>query len=240
MRTRTIVQAVVVLAAVEAAFAQDVFQVEAGFHGGLLISESIQANRLCSGAGCAFGSRSFETERSPLMIGPAVAVRILDRVKVRFEAVHRSFSYDIRNDVVALPSFESHSVSRTRGHSWEYPLLAAYEFGNGTSRAFAGGGIGLGGSAYYKTDSQFSTTTLSPQGPITSSGTDSRAFTSFPGTAYYVIGGVDARAGRFSIGPELRYIRYPGGTNSSAETIFKPNQFEASIGLSFHLFRVRQ
>jgi len=104
------------------AAAQSIVQIDFGIRMGLA-SNSFQANQLCSGAGCFFGNRSFTAERFPGTIGPAAGVMLYDRVEVRFEAMRRRFGYQIRRNLVIPSSIEQHSVSSTRGHFWEYPLL---------------------------------------------------------------------------------------------------------------------
>src|SRR5437868_2093262 len=79
-------------------------EIDFGVRGGLLTTGSYQANQLCSGAGCAFGTRSFTLAKQLGTLGPTVGVVLLHRVEVRFEAVRRRFGYDIRYDLV-LPTF---------------------------------------------------------------------------------------------------------------------------------------
>src|SRR5436309_1750027 len=45
------------------AAAQSTVQIDFGVRGGLLANNSFQANQLCSGSGCAFGTRSFTAEK---------------------------------------------------------------------------------------------------------------------------------------------------------------------------------
>jgi len=222
------------------AAAQSTVQFDFGVRGGLLANNSFQANQLCSGSGCAFGTRSFTAEKLHGTVGPAAGVLFYDRVEVRFEAVRRRFGYQIQRDLV-VPSLTQHSVDSTRGHLWEYPLLATYRFSSGPVRPFAGGGLSLGTSGSYSTEFQFtSTTTQPPGGPITTSSLERRTYNLRGSTAYYVVGGVDGRTSYLSIRPEIRYSRFPNDSNSNAEAILNANQLEFLIGISAHPFRIKK
>ena len=221
------------------AAAQSIIQIDFGIRMGLA-SNSFQANQLCSGAGCFFGTRSFTAERFPGTIGPAASVMLYDRVEVRFEAMRRRFGYQIRRDLVIPSTIEQHSVSSTRGHFWEYPLLATHRFSSGPLRPFAGGGLSLGTSGSYTTELQSTSTTQPPGGPVTTTSFDRRTLNLTSRTAYYVVGGLDGRTSYVSIRPEFRYTRFPNDSNSGAETIFQPNQFEFLIGISVHPFRIKK
>lgn len=214
--------------------AQNLAEIDFGIRGGLLTTDSFQANQLCSGAGCLFGTRSFTAETLRGTVGPAVSVLFYDRVEARFEAVRRRFGYEVRTDLVNPPITEQHIVESTHGHLWEYPLLATYRFSPGPLQPFAGGGISLGTSGSTRRDSQFTSTTS--QGPLTTF--EQTTFALRTSAAYYLVGGVDGRTSYVSIRPEFRYSRFPG--NSSDTAILKRNQFQFLIGISVHPFRIRK
>jgi len=223
------------------AAAQGIVQIDAGIRGGLLANGgSFRAHQLCSGAGCAFGTRSFTAEDLRGTVGPTVGALIYDRVEVRFEAVRRRFGYQTTFDL-AVPSTTQHFVESVRGYFWEYPLLAMYHFGAGPARPFAGGGFSLGTSGSYTRTSEGTSTLQLPGQPLTITTSFSRQ--TFPFTAvdtYYLTGGVDGRVSYISIRPEFRYSRLPGGSSSNATAILRPNQFEFLLGITFHPFRVQK
>jgi hypothetical protein len=226
--------AVLFFALTGVAAAQDL-QLDVGVRGGLLANSSYRANQLCSGVGCAIGTRSFTTERMRGTVGPTVGV-VYSHLEVRFEAVRRRFGYEVEFDL-DIPGNMRHTLDTVRGHLWEYPLLGTYNFGTGTTRAFAGGGVGLGTSGSYTSVFQSTTTLQSSSGPITTTTTETQTVGLRRSTPYYVIGGVSAQVSSFTIRPEFRYSRFPDRSNSSATAILRPNQFEFLVGFTFNPIR---
>src|SRR4051812_39014811 len=112
---------VLFLALSRIAAAQTTVEINLGVRGGLQPKSPFQADQLCSGAGCAFGFRSFNAQQTSGTLGPTAGVLIGDRVEVRFEAVRRRFAHQFRYDLTV--PFEQYQVISTRGHFWEYPLL---------------------------------------------------------------------------------------------------------------------
>ena len=216
--------------------AQTAVQIDFGVRLGLS-NNLFQPNQLCAGAGCVFGTTSFAAERLRGTVGPTAGVLLYDRVEARLEALRRRFAYQIQFD---LPPLGQHSVSSTSGHFWEYPLLATYRFSSGPLRPFAGGGLSLGTSGSYTTEIQSTLTQQLPSGPVTTTSVNRRTVNMTSGTAYYLVGGLDGRTSYLSIRPEFRYTRFPNDSDSSAETIFKANQFEFLIGISVHPFRIKR
>jgi hypothetical protein len=217
--------------------------IDLGIRGGAVATDSFQFLNPCCGAGAVLGgSWSFSSEKLHGTIGPTVGVVLYDRVEVRFEAVHRRFGYQIQNNQGLFPApFSQHITETVHGHLWQYPLLATYRPGYGPTRPFIGGGLDLGGvHNKFSTDYQVTRMTLS-SGPVTTF--SHSASQSTLSTAYYVIGGVDARISLVSVRPELRYIHFSGIPNlsSGGEAVLKPNQFEflIGIGISAHPFRMR-
>jgi hypothetical protein len=219
---------------------QSLVDVGFGIRGGLLANKSFQANHLCVGTACAFGSRSFTPDTMYGTVGPTVNALLYDRVEVRFEAVHRRFGYQVRSDLVVSGIIDQHTVESTQGHLWEYPLLGTYDFSSGPIRPFAGGGLSLGTTGTSNREIQ-STQTLTQGGsPITTTFVDrtNGAFVA-ERIPYYLVAGIDGRVSHVSIRPEFRYSHFPGGSDSSAEAILKPNQFEFLVGVSVQ-FRLKR
>jgi hypothetical protein len=153
--------------------------------------------------------------------------------------VRRRFGYRLENNLTNGP-FTQHSVETTRGHFWQYPLLATYRPGYGATRAFIGGGVDLGGTSSSTSDFQFMSTSQIPgTTPVTTTGSDHRERSSTLSTGLYIIGGVDGRVSYISIRPEVRYLRFLGveGSSSATTAVLKRNQFEFLIGLSVHPLR---
>src|SRR5262245_25882961 len=121
------------------ALGQNPVQFGFGLRAGLLGDSVFQANRLCSGVGCSFGTSSFAATNSPATMGVFGRILLHDAVEVRAEAVRQRFGYQVRYDL-DRGDFEQHAVTSTRGHFWDFPLLATYSFSPRTVRPFAGGG----------------------------------------------------------------------------------------------------
>jgi hypothetical protein len=233
---------VVFLALSGVAFAQGSAQIDFGVRGGLLFNNSFQENQLCSGAGCVFGTRSFNADALHGTLGPTIGALLYNRVEVRFEAVHRNVGYQVRSDLVGFgaPVNSSHSLESVHGNFWEYPLLATYHFGSGRTRVYAGGGLALGTSGKITSDTQIMQTSQTATGPVTTTPFFSQTYSLPSSSVYYLNGGIDARIPHFSIRPEFRYSRFPGGSDSSAEAILKPNQFEFVLGFVVHPFHAEK
>jgi hypothetical protein len=231
---------VVLLAALSGiAAAQTPFQPDFGVRGGVLATDSFQANQLCSSAGCVLASHSFASEGFRGTVGPTVGVLINNRVEVRFEAVHRRFGYEVTSDV--QNSFQTqHSVETVRGHLWEYPLLATYHFSSGPARPYIGGGLSLGTNGRETATFETTGTMQLASGPVTTTSFFQRTNDVFGlPTSYYLVGGVDGRISYFSIRPEFRYNHSPKNSDS-AEAILNPNQFEFVVGITIHPFRIKK
>jgi hypothetical protein len=220
--------------------AQSLFAFDFGIRGGSVVTESHRLVRGCCGvASVLSGSFALDLERLRGTIGPTVGVVLHDRAEVRFEAVRRQFSYRIENERTGGPGFFRHDVATTRGHFWQFPLLATYRPGQGPTRAFVGGGIDMGAMGKFTTDSQFTSTVQVPatSPPITTTTTTREERKASVPTAFYIIGGVDALVSRISIRPEIRYQRFTGLQTRSTVTMaqLKANQFEFLIGLSIRV-----
>ena len=203
------------------AAAQGSVQMDVGVRGGVFLNGYVQPSP-CSGVGCFLSSQDSLTNSVRGTVGLAVGTVINDRIDVRFEVIRWNFGDETRSDRT-YP--ELHFVSTTRGHAWEYPLLLAYRFGHGASRPFAGGGMGIAGSASYTRNTQ--STSVIP--PVTTTTSTSASFTS-SSRALYVFGGLNIRTRHLSIRPELRYRHFD--ERYRAGDIVNPHQFEFVIGLS--------
>lgn len=216
------------------AAAQSLVEAGLGIRGGILTNETFQAHALCVDTACAFVSSSFSADQISGTVGPAVNVLLHERVEVRFEAVRRNFGYQVRSDVFEGPQ-RSLVLESTKGHLWEYPLLATYRFRSGPIQPFAGGGFGFGTTGAGTTTTQ-DTTTINQPGVTVSTTTVTRTAAPVPNVIpFYLAAGIDGRVSHVSIRPEFRYSHFPVDQTSGAETLFKVNQFEFLVGMSFQL-----
>jgi hypothetical protein len=221
------------------AAAQTPVRLDFGVLGGVLLNNSFSENQLCSGAGCTFSKSSFTADVLRGTVGPTVGALINGHVEIQFEAVHRSVGYQVTTDVTLGPAL-SHTVESVHGNFWEYPLLATYHFGSGTTRAYAGGGLAMGTSGKITSDFQFTNTNLTPNGPVTTTSFFSRTNSLSSNSVFYLNAGVDAKVSYFSIRPEFRYSRFPYDSESSSEAILTPNQFELILGVVVHPFHSKK
>ena len=232
---------IVFLALSGIAFGQDSpnpVEVGFGIRGGLLANKSFQANQLCSGAGCSFGTTSFAADGLHGTLGPTVDVLLYDHVEIRFEAVHRRIGYQIRTDLTVLPVIDQHNVETTLGHLWEYPLLGTYHFSSGPVRPFVGGGLSLATTGNTNTETQFTQTVTQGGNPVTTT-TIGRISRPLGGESpLYLVAGIDGRVSHISIRPEFRYSHFSGSVPND-EVILKPNQFEVLLSVSLQ-FRVKK
>ncbi len=135
-------------------------------------------------------------------IGPTVEFRLPARFSLGVDALYRKADVDDRfNDLhVAL---------------WEVPVFVKYRFTDGRVRPFVAGGIALN---HAKTTGYSGST---PQGY--------EIRNSEWGLGFLVGGGVEFKAGRLTIAPELRYTRWQRGYLSGAG----PDQAVLLVGLRF-------
>jgi hypothetical protein len=168
-------------------------------------------------------------EKFPLSVGPTAGAVLFDRVVVRFEAVRKSIRF--RSESTVPPAAGFSYVGTTRAHSWDYPILAAYRFGNGPIRPFAGGGFSLGGKIIYTEETR---TTLIPSGTIT---THTSEFESRGATSFCFSGGVYFRTAFLAVRPELRFSMWPDASDSAARALHAGNSVEFLVGVLVHPFK---
>ncbi len=220
--------------------AQSFVVMDVGIRTGITATNSHQLVPACCGAGSVLGGiYFFAPEAMHSTIGPTIGLIFRDRVEARFEAVRRRYSYRIENQRGALP-FLQQSIETTQGHFWQHALLASYRPGHGTTRPFIGGGFDPGAEGTFKSDFQYTTTSqLTGGDPVTTITFSHREGSSTLSSAFYIIGGVDARLHQISIRPELRYQRFLNveGGGSLTTAGLQPNQLEFLVGISVQLFR---
>ena len=216
---------------------QNGVDIDLGIRGGLLAQPSFQQNYPCIDTACGFALPTSTFDTIVRTVGPTVGVLLFDRFEARFEAVRRRFGYEEQSSLGTSIS------SSTSGHFWEYPLLATYRLSPGPVRPFAGGGISLGTSGSYTTNSQFTTTRNPPGAPPVTTTTYTHTTYNLSsindGTgvprAFYLVGGFEGRISYFSIRPEFRYSHFPNPTIPTY-TKTNQNQVEFLIAISVHPF----
>jgi len=155
--------------------------------------------------------------------GASVEGRLGGRFSLEFDALYRHVNY--RGYRMSPAGRESEHV--TAG-DWELPLLLKYRIAGGRARPYVSAGVAL--DALGITNSFADTVTNTPY-PSTTTGTNSTP-AALQGKAVFglVVGcGVDLKAGRLHVSPEIRFTNWttPHFSNSNR------NQAEFLLGLSF-------
>jgi hypothetical protein len=167
--------------------------------------------------------------RMPFVIGPTVNVRIFSRLSLETGVLFHRMGQDVNNGVFQYPENAVTLVSSTqRGRALELPFLAKYHFlsERRTWRPFVTAGptvrhTSLDASHFASILSGAQTVALAPQLLSTSTA----KWTVDPAVG----AGVDFKAGRFHLEPEVRYSYWGAGKNSAV----RKNQIDLLLGFRF-------
>ena len=178
----------------------------------------------------------FNDESRRYLVGPSIEFRLPLHFAVEVDALYsrvgRSYNYFFTYNVVppgvgdAVITTGSASV-RERGNSWEFPILGKYYFGKteSTIRPFLGTGYAFR-EIWSSQETKVSIPSSVPLNLITT--TSKQDFRSPFDVGAVFAAGVRARAGRLSILPEFRYVRW-----GSASTTQRKNEVKFLLGVSF-------
>jgi len=212
-----------VLACAAEAFTQNRVELEFGARAGIPFSISIESG--LTGVASTLSSQAYD--RSPFSIGPTITGRFFDRVTVELDSLYKTVHGRGAAFSPTLPT-----TSSTEGSSWEFPLVADYQFVKSPIRFYMGGGLVVaettrGSTEIRTTDTRSGTTTVRTE-----------KFRASPSQlpAYIVNSGMEWRAARVVIRPELRFTRWSSVTQSTIAAR-RPNQFEYLIGFSFRGYK---
>jgi hypothetical protein len=127
------------------------------------------------------------------------------------------------------------SAIDVKGNSWDFPLLAKNRFGRAGRPYMAGGGVlryvGPVRGRGEQTTGSLVTRTSSTM-PLDTSQPSELRKRFYPGVT--AAGGVEVRAGRFRMTPELRYTRWTANISGPGGLLrFAPNQAEFLVGFVF-------
>ncbi|MBI4474622.1 MAG: hypothetical protein HY646_18270 [Acidobacteria bacterium] len=197
-------------------FAQRRVAFEFGIRGGVPITIPLET-RPTSTPGITV---SESIDRSGFALGPTLGVVLYDRLIGQFDALYKPLGI-LSNTTSPVANI----ARKTDGGVWEFPLLFDYRFTARTVRPYVGGGVVLG---------QITTAITDSRGMFTSTGAESRNYNQFrlpeQHPAYVINAGLEWRASRIAIRPELRYTRW---SDSLSDLKRKRYQFELLIGLTF-------
>jgi hypothetical protein len=149
----------------------------------------------------------FDQGRS-YIVGPTFEVALPGSLAVEVNALYSRFGSSLSRTGV--------SFGRTRGNSWQFPVLGKYYFSDSRTgvKPFASAGMSFRQIWVDDDESRF--------------GRRSSA-TSDLGIGAVAGGGIAIKFGRFTIAPEARYTRW-GGNNFPATN---PNEAQVLLGIGF-------
>jgi outer membrane protein W len=145
------------------------------------------------------------SESRPYAVGPSVEFRLPAGFAVEASAIYHRigqtywFNYSSQFDTPGLV------INRTRGNSWELPVIGKYYFRPHKSfwAPFLGAGLSFRTVGFERIESTTTGTNL-----ISQTSTLHQESTSGLKTGATASGGVRLRVGRFAISPEVRYTRW--------------------------------
>jgi hypothetical protein len=135
----------------------------------------------------------------------------------------------------ATGSFHASAIN-VNGASWDFPLMAKYRFGGAIHPYVVGGGVlrYVGPIRGHGTETEGSLVSqTSSTSPLDTTQPSELRKRFYPGVT--AGGGVEVRAGRVRVLPELRYTRWTANISSGpGEGLrFAPNQIEFLVGVRF-------
>ena len=170
-------------------------------------------------------ANGYHDESRPYMVGASVEIRLPAGFAIEADGIYRpigtSTSYKFLAPGPAITSLDS----RTRGNSWELPVLGKYYFRPRKSgwQPFVGTGWALR-TVGFRNDS--TETTVNANGANTFSFHD--RYRSDLGVGAVVAAGVRFHTGHFAFLPEVRYMRWGNGN-----TTLNRNETGFLLGITF-------
>lgn len=162
-----------------------------------------------------------------------VDVRLPLSLSFEFDALYRRFGF---TGYAGSPFFSS--ITRERANSWEFPLILKYRFPGLRVRPFVG--VGYAPRVVHGTDVSSGSFLSVPTG-MTTYYFNRRLDTSYPVTNGIVVsGGVELRAGRVGVSPQVRYVHWAApflnsvGGDGSFQFSSQQDDFFVMLGVSWH------
>ncbi len=183
------------------AWAQPAVHFDVGIHPGFPVTSTLRQAFCCT---TSAGFISYETSDASYAAGLSAGGVFGDRLRVSLGATYMPVSFrSIGTSCCPI----SHPESSKHGTSWEFPLLADYQWLNGSVRPFAGGGMIVG--------SHLTGGAGQASGPV-------------------VTGGAEWAAPRGVIlRPEFRYTHYSQHPGSNVAVGRPPTQIQILMGVLF-------
>ena len=173
----------------------------------------------------AAAGRSYFQDTKRYTFGPMIDVRLPFGLGIEFDALYKRMEYGYTGTAANVNSL-------TKGRSFEFPLIAKYRAPGPIVHPYVGGGVSFRSLQGLK---QFVTRDLpgAVRGNTVSSTPEELQGRFNKGIV--MVGGVEIKALKVRISPELRYTRWVDHSFRDALQLFgsNQNQIEALIGLTF-------
>jgi hypothetical protein len=163
------------------------------------------------------GPREYSAATRRYVVGVSTEWRPNRRLGIELDVLYRRMGY-----VAILPA----SALDTKGHSWDFPVLAKYRLGRDIRPYLAGGGV-LRYIGPVRARGQ-----AAGGEPIDTTQPPELRKRHYPGVA--AAGGVEFQSGRVRLLPEFRYTRWTANRAGPGSLLrFSPGQSEFLLGLLF-------
>jgi hypothetical protein len=204
-------------------FAQSDVNFDFGARAGVPITKPLSENDtgFLNGVPCCFSST--DSIARTFIVGPAVAVRFFDRIRVEFDALYRPL-----REVTEFSTFSAPitpiTTTRIHGTLWDFPAMANYRFLSGAVRPYAGVGLVLLRSV----SATQQVTDIRRPGTLVSRFSGDHGF-----PAYTAQAGLEWKYAHLVIRPEARYSYWRPITSAFSPIIMQKNQVEFLVGFAF-------
>jgi hypothetical protein len=182
-------------------------------------------------------SNTFGThdESPPYVVGASVEVKLPANFAIEADALYRRIGNTVNFGNIAILTGVNLSttatnayINRTRGNSWEFPLLGKYYLREHSLmgwQPFLGTGFAFRTIGFSSTSTQVSVDSTGQSTILSGKG----SYRSNLDVGATVAAGVRMRHGRMAIAPEFRYTRWGGADNNQVVR----NDARFLLGLSF-------
>lgn len=205
-----------------------------GLKAGIPLTEYFEAG---PEGGGLHGAAIYSAATRRYTLGGSLEGRLAGELGLEIDVLYHRMGYvGIVNYFDSASGAFHDSAIDVKGDSWDFPLMAKYRFGGAIHPYLVGGGVlryvgpvrGLGTETEGSLVSQTSSTN-----PLDTPRPSELRKRFYPGLT--AGGGVEVRAGRVRVLPELRYTRWTANISSGPGQglRFAPNQVEILLGVTF-------
>lgn len=193
--------------------------ISVGVKGGVPLTDFVETFR--------GNSASYVTNTKRYTVGPTVEFRLPARFSIEVDALYKRFGFDSQST-----AGQQTALTRTRGNSWEFPILAKFEILPGPIRPFVNAGISIRHLSGIKQVRSVVSGVTFNQVEIN----NPAEFNKETDLGFAFGGGIAFKAGRLRISPELRYTRW-GSENlrDPINSLLRTNRNQADflLGITF-------